>query len=355
MNKELRLVQVLRALAASMVVLDHFYLAYCNANLPTFLGRTGLGRLGESGVDLFFVISGFIMFYTQCPPTGTQKGSIATALNFFKKRFIRIMPLYWFWTTILIILWALSLAFKDKHFGIPYLICSYFLIPAHPYAGFESFRPFLEQGWSLAYEMYFYILFAIVLCFQRGLSNIIYIGLLFLANFFISTFFDSHGAYSYLAAYPMNIEFSFGALVAFLVMRGNFKLNKTLLWVLFSAGWLLLGCSLLYTANRVICYGIPATIIVFSAVMLDFETTETKKKNTFLLYLGSASYSIYLTHANFSAAFGMNAKAGRLNNFNGDLIIIAGAIATILLCSLTYLIVEKPLMNLIKIITSPKK
>ena len=107
MNKELRLVQVLRALAASMVVLDHFYLAYCNANLPTYLGRTGLGRLGESGVDLFFVISGFIMFYTQCPPTGTQKGSIATALNFFKKRFIRIMPLYWCWTTILIILWAL--------------------------------------------------------------------------------------------------------------------------------------------------------------------------------------------------------------------------------------------------------
>ena len=344
MTKELKLVQIVRAIAASMVVFNHFNIAYSNSNQYSFFVSSGLGQLGEAGVDLFFVISGFIMFYTQCTNHETQKGSLKTALHFLKKRIVRIMPLYWFWTTVLLLLWALHVAFKDQYFDFSYLTCSYFLIPClSKHAGF---RPLLEQGWSLAYEMYFYIVFAIILIFRRCLSNTLYIALFFLINYLISLYLNIP-ALSYLVAHPMNIEFIFGAIVAWIVMKWNFNINRNLLWAIFYLGCLLMLSKLFINTSRIIMYGIPSTIIMFAVVLLDKNRHETSI-STFLLFLGNASYSIYLTHAYFALAFGMSAKAGKLNHYNGDLLIITGTIATILFCSLAYLFIEKPLMQLLK-------
>ena len=230
MTKELKLVQILRAIAASMVVFNHFNIAYSNCNRYSFFFNSGLGHLGEAGVDLFFVISGFIMFYTQCPNPETQKGSFSTAIQFLKKRILRIMPLYWFWTTVLLLLWATNIAFKEQHFNFKFITCSYFLIPY--FSSHAGFRPLLEQGWSLAYEMYFYLIFAIVLIFRRCLSNTIYIAILFAIIYLISIVLKNP-AFSYLVAYPMNIEFIFGAIVAWIVMNWKFDINRNLLWMLF--------------------------------------------------------------------------------------------------------------------------
>jgi len=343
MTKELKLVQILRAIAASMVVFNHFNLGYSNSNQYSFFVSSGLGHI-EGGVDLFFVISGFIMFYTQCPNPETEKGSLKIAFHFLKKRILRIMPLYWFWTTVLLILWILKIAFKDQSFDLHYLFCSYFLIPClSKHAGF---RPLLEQGWSLAFEMYFYLLFAIVLIFRRCLSNTLYIALLFAINYLISLYLHIP-ALTYLVAYPMNIEFIFGASIAWIVMKWKFDFNRNLLWVIFYLGCTLMFSRLFINMNRIIVYGIPSTIIMFAAVLLDKNRHETSI-STFLLFLGNASYSIYLTHSYFALAFGMSAKAGKLNHFNGDLLIILGTIATILFCSLAYLFFEMPLMHLLR-------
>ncbi len=344
MTKELKLVQILRAIAASMVVFNHFNIAYSNCNRKSFFLNSGLGHLGEAGVDLFFVISGFIMFYTQCPNPDTQKGSLSISLLFLKKRILRIMPLYWFWTTVLLLLWATHIAFKDQHFDLTFLSCSYFLIPY--FSAHAGFRPLLEQGWSLAYEMYFYLIFAVVLIFRRCLSNTFYIALLFALIYLISTFLKIP-AFSYLVAYPMNIEFILGAIVAWVVMKWKFEINRNLLWLLFYLGCALMLSKLFINANRVIVYGIPSTIIMFAAVLLDKNKHESKI-SSFLLFLGNASYSIYLTHSYFAFAFGMFAKAGKLNHYNGDFLILVGTTVTILVCSLAYLYIEKPLMELLK-------
>ncbi len=348
MTKELKLVQILRAIAASMVVFNHFNIAYSNSNHYSFFVSSGIGHLGEAGVDLFFVISGFIMFYTQCPNPETQNGSLNTALKFLKKRILRIMPLYWFWTTVLLLLWLFHIAFKDQHINVTFLSCSYFLVPY--YSEHAGFRPLLEQGWSLAYEMYFYFIFAIVLIFRRCLSNTLYISLLFVFFYLISLYIKVP-AFSYLVAYPMNIEFIYGAIIAWVVMKWKFQINRTILWCLFYIGCVLMMSKLFLQVDRTLVYGIPSAIILFAAVLLNQNRQETKI-STFLLYLGNASYSIYLTHSYFALAFGMVAKAGKLNHFNGDLLITLGTLSTILISSLAYLYIEKPLMNLLKKETS---
>jgi len=350
MTKELKLVQILRAIAASMVVFNHFNIAYSNSNRYSFFVSNGIGHLGEAGVDLFFVISGFIMFYTQCPSLETHKGSFTIALRFLKKRILRIMPLYWFWTTLLLLLWVLHIAFKTQNFSNSYLLSSYFLIPY--YSIHAGFRPLLEQGWSLAYEMYFYLIFALVLIFRRCLSNTIYIASIFLLFYLIGIYLQIP-ALNYLVAYPMNIEFIFGAVIAWMVMKWEYKFNRTILWLLLFLGFALIICKLFVNLNRVIVYGIPSSLIIFAAVLLEKNKKETKI-DTIMLYLGNASYSIYLTHSYFALAFGMSAKAGKLIHINGDLLIIAGTIATILICSLAYQYIERPLLSLLKIkLTKP--
>jgi len=171
--------------------------------------------------------------------------------------------------------------------------------------------------------------------------------------FFVFAFFYFVGFYLqipaliYLVACPMNIEFIYGAVIAWIVMKWKFEINRTILWTLLLLGFALNISELFVNFDRVIVYGIPSSIILFAAVLLDKDRKETKI-GTFLLFLGNASYSIYLTHSYFALAFGMSAKAAKLTYFNGDLLIVIGTIATILICSLAYLFIEIPLLFLLK-------
>jgi peptidoglycan/LPS O-acetylase OafA/YrhL len=161
MTGKLGFLQVLRAVAALLVVADHaLYYAASKGPIPAWQENLAWS-LGTLGVDIFFVISGFIMVYTSSDLFGASGGS----KNFAYRRIARIVPMYWLATAI-----EISLAYRRSSLpALDRIFCSLFFIPQVSNSG-EPLRPVLGVGWTLNYEMFFYALFATALIFKRRLG-----------------------------------------------------------------------------------------------------------------------------------------------------------------------------------------
>lgn len=143
-------IQYLRGIAVSWVIIYHAMAMIAVSSYFPY-------PVGSFGVDIFFVISGFIMWITT-----TQKE--ITPISFFKARLFRVFPLYWIFTVVLLIsIFAVPSAFiNQRSFDIAFMIKSFFLIPTYnPDVG--DITPVYTIGWTLVYEMFFYIIFALSL------------------------------------------------------------------------------------------------------------------------------------------------------------------------------------------------
>ena len=257
-------IQYLRAIAALMVVANHV-LTY-PFNIET----------GEQGVDIFFVISGFIMLYIM----DKNKRSWS---EFLSSRLLRIAPLYYLCTIFAIIIGFIQ---------IPNLLHS---IQAITFIKFYKTVPPLNIGWTLEYEFIFYVLCSFsLLAFAKQKTQIIFILCMLLSAVILIDFIIfSEKKYGHFA------EFGLGILI-FLIYRFKFfkRINKN--YFVFSAlisFFLLIYTDItLYKDNftylRFIYWGIPSFLIVLSILLLEDKIFHSK----LLLYLGNASYSIYLIH-----------------------------------------------------------
>src|SRR5437764_3885196 len=148
---------MLRGIAASMVVFVH---------LDVQLKRLGYASYDASwlgsGVDIFFVISGFIMWVSVERRPGMSAG------EFFGNRLMRIVPLYWLVSAgVLCITFAAPQLLHSTVFNAPHALASFLFLPArHPLTG--EFWPLLVPGWTLNYEMLFYLLFAAAIAGANG-------------------------------------------------------------------------------------------------------------------------------------------------------------------------------------------
>ncbi len=151
-------IQYLRGIAALMVVWHHGVGQL--ATLETYFPF----RFGTSGVDLFFVISGFIMVVTTA-------GRDVTPTEFIARRFVRVVPLYWVLTLALAAtaLVAPSL-FRSVTLTAVSLIQSLLFIPHFSPSHAGMIWPVLVPGWTLNYEMFFYVVFAASLAFSHRLA-----------------------------------------------------------------------------------------------------------------------------------------------------------------------------------------
>jgi exopolysaccharide production protein ExoZ len=155
-------IQILRAVAALIVVIYH-----CAIETTTVCGATGTGCKyvfwpGGYGVALFFVISGFIMVATSWNSFNIPGASF----NFIKRRILRIVPLYWILTTVATIgVFFIPSMLKVPVFDVGYIIASYLFWPVVRVNGFV--RPIANLGWTLNIEMMFYAVFAVGLFFRR--------------------------------------------------------------------------------------------------------------------------------------------------------------------------------------------
>ena len=308
-------IQVLRAFAAINVVLFHIILA-SKSYLQDVDLLNHAGGWGASGVDIFFVISGFVMLHTQMVRR-------LTPLEFFKNRTLRIVPIYWTLSLFVILLYLTQPSiFRDIKVTPTWAISSLFFTSSI----FANQPPIVHVGWTLEWEMYFYLVFAISLFF-RSLS----IQLWFVAITLVCTSLFTN---SYIV-----LEFLFGMVVAYAHIRWKLLPKQGVL--LFMFGTLLLLFSLLPSVatlqiNRVLLWGIPAILIVLGLISC------SQANIRLLTFLGDASYSIYLVQIfTISAFYKFSSKY--FQYWNGDVLALLCLISSVSFGCLVYSLVERPL------------
>ena len=152
-------IQVLRAVAALAIAAIHL-----EPDLTTRTGIAGPGRRfpWEAGVDVFFVISGFVMVYASGALFGRDGGTRA----FLTRRIARVAPLYWLTTSVVLLILAVRPDLMRSTVATPGLVvASYAFIPAARPDGLV--QPVYTLGWTLNYEMFFYAIFALAIVLRR--------------------------------------------------------------------------------------------------------------------------------------------------------------------------------------------
>lgn len=284
-------IQYLRGIAALLVAVGHNLQlirdkVYASDNaLVTHFERTG-----GIGVDLFFVISGFIMFLI----SGSSVASLRTTLLFWVKRICRVMPTYWIFTGIVLAFYLTGIPKSEIDFSAYYLLRSYLLLPTLNLQG-EMF-PLLHVGWTLIYEMFFYFLFGCMLLVRRPLRvmglSLLLIGLV-IAGYSLPTLAEQSVVFATYTN-PILLEFLFGIWIAKAYLAG-WRLPRGVAIALLIAGSLAMSYFYLdIEATRPFLTGIPAAAVFIGALML--EPSKKPSPNNALKHLGDASYSLYLIH-----------------------------------------------------------
>jgi exopolysaccharide production protein ExoZ len=343
-DRRLPALQALRGIAASLIVFFHFAQLYQERTpTPSRIHDSGFGDLGACGVDLFFVISGFIMVYT----TRTKAGG-NDALVFMTRRILRIYPLYWFWTSLLLALWLGGLAQRMQRYSASYVARSYFLIPS--FNG-VNFHPLVHQGWTLSFEMFFYLIFSCGIVLKLRSGKLLLLAATFSICALVSRSLAPDSGVRYLLTNPISIEFLYGMLAAELLVKvrpicshcAARSLSIALIGV--GAGALLFTIKF-YDAYslRFAFYGVPVSCIVLGGAMLGSAPAPS-----LLVYLGDRSYSIYVTHGFFLMAYAFALKHWAFCfGLPADTAIALAGAMTLALSSFTYSLVERPLTVALK-------
>ena len=288
-RRRLDAVQDLRALAAVTVTLSHILGDIVYHGGPSLFGYY---YVGAAGVDLFFVISGFVMVYAARDLFGAPGGPAI----FLKRRLARIVPLYWVATGV----YALVQIGQGK-WGVvrPDLLLASLVF--WPYSDAEGLHlPVYSIGWTLDCEMFFYLAFALGLPFRRrfgvplvagGLLGLVLLGTLvtlpqplrFLANPILIDFLLGMGLGTlYLARWRLAPRLALAALL--------------LAAALFAAATLAGFNAVPNVPDRFprwIAWGVPAALLFAGAVLREGRAAAPRPA---LVLLGDASYALYLVH-----------------------------------------------------------
>lgn len=287
-GRKLDLLQIFRGLAALAVLLHHTTGQALKVESYPYLNN--FFHLGWSGVDFFFVLSGFIIFYIHRQDVGVK----SRVQNFLIKRVIRLFPIYWVMTIGVLAIFFLYPQFglgHERHFST--IIQSALLFPQQP-------GHIVGVAWSLSHELLFYILFAVAIGMSRYVAIPLIIGWILLSTLCASKLVDvSESFYLSFLFSAYNFEFLFGCLSAFIVLNHRVMYPKTLLCLglglfVFTLYALALGelqRSVIWTT---VLFGLSGALIISAAAQFEFSATSLWVRLGVLL--GDASYSIYLIH-----------------------------------------------------------
>jgi exopolysaccharide production protein ExoZ len=267
--------QYLRAAAALMVVVHH---------ARHFFGDvTSWSIFGSTGVDIFFIISGFIMVHATRKLTA-DGDRFSQTTDFLMRRAIRIVPLYW-----------LALLFHNRHVlrngtADAGLLYDFGFIPRfNPVHGGEIL-PSLIVGWTLNFEVFFYILFGIAILFGSRKHLVLAVSILALVT--AGAIFDlKNNAVLRVWTSGMLGEFALGMGVYLLVSHRTWLPNPRAALLIMLTAFAVLALPN-EPVPRLLADGVPAALIVWSGVYVG----RAMHKRKLLALLGDASYSIYLTH-----------------------------------------------------------
>jgi len=290
-SEKIESIQALRGVAALAVVALHataIERKYSGGDLllPEWF------RFGESGVDLFFVISGFVMVTV----TRGRFGRVNEVLRFLWGRATRIYPTYWFYffLTLAVFLWQPSWVNTSLHHQAN-LWASFLLLPADT-------LPLVMVAWSLVNELWFYLVFTILLLFpEQALlpSLCVWAAAILGINLFADK--SSFTPTALLITHPYTCEFIIGSLVA-LFVRAEYarKLPAGLFWAILvvvavgliqaEAAGVLEGSRL---KNALLLGGLYGALLAACVVL---EARRSLRIPTFMRLGGDMSYTVYLSH-----------------------------------------------------------
>lgn len=321
-------VQALRGVAALLVVIFHAGLRF-DAAQTTF-------RIGNSGVDIFFVISGFVIW------TVTARRRV-DPLTFLKHRFVRLVPLYWMMTAVMVAgVVAVPSAFPHMHPMGNDVALSFAFVP-HISPSTGAIEPVLGQGWTLNFEVFFYVVFAAVLLLPQAAWFPAMTGILLLLPV-MGVFMATPRVPTTTLLSPLLIEFLGGLYIARLAY-GTWR--PPVIWCVVVT---VVGVGLLLIAApaadddwaRVLQYGLPAFLIVGGAVGL--ESAQRLRIPAWISLLGAASYSLYLTHTFAISLLGKVWPAA----LPAWAFILVAVVLAVLIGIVTYVVLESPLLALMR-------
>jgi len=334
--------QGLRGIAASLVVAFHAVNSLKNAGwVPEY--TSGFAIRGMAGVDIFFVISGFVMVLT----TANKPRGIDAARKFMLARLTRIAPMYWLLTTLMVMLLLFAPSvFSTEKFNLARTITSYLFLPYEVKEAGHAY-PVLYVGWTLTYEMFFYLVFAVSLCFaERPMRYCIVAFFVMLALGSLTA--QANAFYWRFMTNPMMLEFVFGCIIGWMYTQ-RMKVPMAVSAFMAVAGILGFFVSPITPEmeHRFIFAGIPSALLVAGFVF--WESANGWIPKLVLLPVGNASYSIYLTHT-----LTVPVIAHGLGHFDksralqGDIACILLVMASIIVGYLAYLTMERPLNEAIR-------
>ncbi|WP_338722913.1 acyltransferase [Devosia sp. XK-2] len=329
-------IQSLRALAAILVLASHALL------YPLAEQTLAYGRLGWLGVIMFFVVSGFIMVAV------TGQGQFEAGA-FLKRRVLRVVPLYWGFTLLAAFLaLVVPSLFKTTVFDGEQLLLSLAFIPFYNPVS-HGLHPLYKLGWTLNYEMFFYVSFAL-LAALRARQRVITLSLAYIGLSLIGFWLQPQGPIPAFYTSYMPLAFVAGAWLGLAHVEGRLAtMSKAIaipLAVIALAGliegfWFDRG----HVEDSTAFLGFLTFATAATAL---FIGTESHLPRLHLLErLGDASYSIYLVHI-----FAVGAFAGLVLKMlePGDGIAVVAAVALAMAGGLAlgwacYAMIEKPLMQ----------
>lgn len=284
-------IQILRGVASLLVVILH--IAGIEKDFPNSKLLSSYFNFGVVGVDIFFVLSGFIMAAT----TNIYSASYFYIKNFWKRRLLRVYPLYWFYSCLALIVFVLpSSMINSSRWLEADLISSFLLWPTKK-------LPLLFVGWTLSHEIYFYIIFGLLLFLNfRGRILGLFLWTLFVIIFSQFDHVKSSPIFNLIFS-PLTLEFISGVLIYYFFKKNKyFKPYVTIFFsvFVFALIWHYYYRHLVDFTNwqRFFCFGLPSAFLVHGIVCLEEEGSLIFKTrlSAFLEKIGNASYTIYLSH-----------------------------------------------------------
>jgi exopolysaccharide production protein ExoZ len=332
-------IQALRGVAALLVVFRHAAKTVTNDGPNAF-------PVGQFGVDIFFVISGVVIYLT---------GRNLTAPQFLARRLIRIVPLYW-----LILCVAIAgdvVRGKDNPNLLVNAILSFLFIPSRGENG--AVFPPITVGWSLNFEMFFYLICAGILLTLGGkrlLSGTSAVILAVVAIGFALYDVLPWPEYPVMILFlPLILEFLAGMWLAhFSRTRGvGMPLMVSVILLLGSCVWVAISpTSEPYERWRFLTWGIPAVAIVWAVLCAESQVHFEKWKPA--LALGDASYALYLVHMIVLAiGWAILGKLGLTDSIGIAYVLLV--IGSVIAGLAAHMIVEKPMLKLIRRMTGAGK
>jgi peptidoglycan/LPS O-acetylase OafA/YrhL len=292
-------IQLLRAVAATSVVIAHVHYDLIE-HLSLRQVLPDLLAWGGAGVDLFFVISGFVMVYA------SEKlfGESGASLTFLTRRVSRVVPLYWLMSAIMLA-YVAARGFLPSDASPMLAVASFLFIPYPRPSGVID--PLYGVGWTLNYEMFFYAVFALAVVLRREVA-VAGIAGAFVVFVMVNQYVGGLPLPLSYWADPIILEFVFGMLIA-LVYRIGVRLSPVgaLLLVLAALAAFAACATIAPTIPRWLAFGVPAAQMVaaFALVRRDIRLRWIEP-------LGDASYALYLTHPVVIAAARVLSQKGYL-------------------------------------------